>query len=133
VIVAEALEPSPARGRLLVGALGSGHHYIPPQAHTWQSDVETVHRLQEDEFFDRESVAGRAEFWAKLTTCWRFFNIARPNRNQQWKTPLQILRQRNPKLDLAIASWRPLDLAAELRQYFPGYPPKRSHNLPVHP
>jgi transposase-like protein len=54
----------------------------PPKAHTWQSDVETVHRLQEDEFFDRESFAGRAEFWAKLTTDWRYFNIARPNRNK---------------------------------------------------
>lgn len=30
----------------LVRTLSSGHHYIPPEAHTWQSDVETVHRLQ---------------------------------------------------------------------------------------
>src|SRR5260370_9595339 len=26
---------------------------IPPAAHTYQSDVETVHRLEKDEFFDR--------------------------------------------------------------------------------
>ncbi|MGD0651913.1 MAG: hypothetical protein ABSA97_12395, partial [Verrucomicrobiia bacterium] len=61
------------------------------------------------------------------------FNIARPNRNKEWKTPLQILRERNPKLDPAIASWRPLDLGAELSQYFHRYLPKRGHNLPVHP
>ena len=95
--------------------------------------METVHRLQEDEFFDREGFVGRAEFWAKVTTYWRYFNIARPNRNKEWKTPLQILRERNPKLDPAIASWHPLDLGAELSQYFPRYLPKRGHDLPVHP
>jgi len=117
----------------LVRALGSGHHYIPPKAHTWQSDVETVHRLQEDEFFDREDFANRAQFWAKLTTYWRYFNIARPNRNKQWKTPLQILRERNPKLDPAIGSWHPLDLGTLLSQYFPRYLPKGGHHLSVHP
>jgi hypothetical protein len=95
--------------------------------------VETVHRLQEDEFFDREGFVGRAEFWAKVTTYRRYFNIARPNRNKEWNTPLQILRERNSKLDPAIASWRPLDLGAELSQYFPRYLPKRGHDLPVHP
>ena len=102
--------------------------------------METVHRLQEDEFFDREGFIGRAEFWAKVITYWRYFNparsginIARPNRNKEWKTPLQILRERNPELDPAIASWRPLDLGAELSQYFPRYSPKRGHDLPVHP
>ena len=49
-------------------------HHIPPKPHTWQSDVENVHRLQEDEFLDREDFAGRAQFWAKLTTYWRCFN-----------------------------------------------------------
>lgn len=37
-------------------ALGDSQHVrIPPAAHTFQSDVETVHRLVEDEFFDLES------------------------------------------------------------------------------
>jgi hypothetical protein len=31
---------------------GSQHDRIPPAAHTYQSEVETVHRLIEDEFFD---------------------------------------------------------------------------------
>ena len=95
--------------------------------------METVQRLPENEFFVREDFVGRPEFWAKVTADWRCFNIARPNRNKQWKTPLQILRERNPKLHPAIASWRPLDLGAELSQYFPRYLPKRGHDLPVHP
>lgn len=51
-----------------VRALASGHHYIPPRAHTWQSDVETVHRLVEEEFFDREKFGSKREFWGKVTT-----------------------------------------------------------------
>ena len=116
-----------------VRALGSGHHYIPPKAHTWQSDVETVHRLQEDEFFDREHFQSPAEFWAKVSTYWRYFNIARPNRNKDWQTPLQIVRTRNPKLNLAIASWCPLDLGSLLSQYFHRYPAKGGHDVPSYP
>lgn len=131
----EFLEDADQRGLpSTVRALGSGHHYIPPKAHTWQSDVETVHRLEEDEFFDRESFRSRPEFWAKVSTYWRYFNIARPNRNKAWQTPLEILRQRDPKLDLAIASWCPLDLGTLLGQYFRRYPnPARGHDLPVYP
>jgi hypothetical protein len=31
--------------------------FIPAKRYTWQSDVETVHRLVEDEFIDRERLA----------------------------------------------------------------------------
>jgi transposase len=41
---------------------------IPPAAHTYQSDVETVHRLEEDEFFDLEDFSSRGEFLAKVHT-----------------------------------------------------------------
>lgn len=85
-----------------VRALGSDHRYIPPKAYTWQSDVETVHRLVEDEFFDRESFADRIQFWAKVRTYWHYFNLARPNRGKEWQTPLQILRR--AKLTAALAA-----------------------------
>jgi hypothetical protein len=49
-------------------SVGSGHHFIPPGACTWQGDVETVHRLQEDEFFDRETFRGLADFWGTCPT-----------------------------------------------------------------
>jgi hypothetical protein len=35
---------------------------LPPAAHTYQSDVETVHRLEEDEFFNLEEFSRRGEF-----------------------------------------------------------------------
>ncbi len=40
---------------------GSQHARIPPAAHTYQSDVETVHRLIEDEFYDLQTFRSRAE------------------------------------------------------------------------
>jgi hypothetical protein len=40
---------------------GSQHARIPPAAHTYQSDVETVHRLIEGEFYDLETFRSRAE------------------------------------------------------------------------
>lgn len=117
----------------VVRSLGSEHHYIPVKAHTWQSDVETVHRLVEDEFFDITSFRSRADFREKVSLYWYWFNIARKNRHKQWKTPLQIISERNPKIHSAIASWRALDLGATLRQYVPRYRPQRGHDLPVYP
>jgi hypothetical protein len=39
---------------------------IPPAAHTYKSDLETVHRLEEDEFFDLEDFASRGDFFARV-------------------------------------------------------------------
>lgn len=57
-----------------VRALGSNHRYLPPKHYPWQSDVETVVRLVEDEFFDRETFTGQPDFWAKVTTYWHYFS-----------------------------------------------------------
>ena len=84
-------------------ALGdSPHQRIPPAAHTFQSDVETVHRLIEDEFYDLETFASRADFLAKATLYQHYFNLARPNSHKQGRSPWQILQQVEPR--------RPLDL-----------------------
>jgi transposase len=130
----ENLEDTSQRGLpSLVRALGSRHHYIPPKAYTWQSDVETVHRLQEDEFFDLEDFSSKTDFWNKVTTYWLHFNIARRNRHKDWMSPFQILLQKRPDLHPGIASWRPLDLGKLHAHYTPVYNPKGGHDLPVHP
>lgn len=92
-------------------ALGSDHRYIPPKRYPRQSDVETVHHLAEDEFFDRESFTGPADFWRRVTTCWHYFNLVRPNGGKAWQSPLQILNATAPALAGAALNWRPLDLA----------------------
>jgi transposase-like protein len=115
-----------------VRALGSDHRYIPPKRYTWQSDVETVHRLVEDEFFDRETFSSPADFWAKVTTYWHYFNLVRPNRGKEWHSPLQILQAKAPAMVGALLNWRPLDLTKRHHAYLPP-PNHRGHDLPSFP
>jgi len=63
------LQPDGSRSHFpaAVTYFGSQHERIPPAAHTYQSDVETVHRLIEDEFFDLESFSSRTDFLAKAS------------------------------------------------------------------
>jgi transposase len=92
-------------------ALGKSQHVrIPPAAHTYQSDVETVHRLIEDEFFDLESFSSRADFLAKATTYQFYFNLARLNSHKQYRTPWQIVQQLAPRSTLNLCLLRPLFL-----------------------
>ena len=89
----------------LVEAQGVTHTFIPPAAHTYNSDVETVHRLCEDEFFDRESFRSRSHFLAKVTAYWRYFNLARKNSYKGQRSPLELLRELVPRVDPRIALW----------------------------
>jgi transposase len=75
-------------------ALGDSQHVrIPPVAHTFQSDVESVHRLVEDEFFDLESFTSRGDFLAKAFTYQLYFNLVRPNSHKQNLSPWQIIER----------------------------------------
>lgn len=50
-------------------ALGDSQHLrITPAADAYESDIETVHRLEEDAFFDLETFSSRSEFLAKVPT-----------------------------------------------------------------
>ena len=115
-----------------VRALGCEHRYIPPKRYTWQSDVETVHRPVEDEFFDRETFRDPPDFWAKTTTYWDYFNLVRPNCGKEWQSPLQILQRQAPALVGAVLNWRPLDLAKRHHFYLP-QPLHQGHDVPSFP
>ena len=108
-------------------ALGDSEHVrIPPAAHTYQSDVETVHRLIEDEFFDLESFSSRSEFLAQATTYQLYFNLVRPNSHKQYQTPGQIVPPLAPRSPLDLCLLRPLFL-----DYFLN--PSRGYDLGRHP
>jgi hypothetical protein len=55
--------------------------------------VETVHRLEEDEFFDLEDFSSRGEFLAEVHTYQRYFNLARPNSHKENQSPWQIIER----------------------------------------
>lgn len=115
-----------------VRSVGSDHRFIPPKRYTWQSDVETVHRLVEDEFFDRETFKDPTEFFAKATTYWSYFNLIRKNRGKEWQSPLEILLKQAPAMAGALLTWQPLNLSARHHAYLPkGY--TRGHDVPRYP
>ncbi|MGH8336040.1 MAG: helix-turn-helix domain-containing protein [Gammaproteobacteria bacterium] len=92
-------------------ALGDSQHVrIPPAAHTFQSDVETVHRLEEDEFFDLETFSSRGDFLAKVHTYQLYFNLARPNSHKQFQTPWQIIERLAPRSPLQLCLLPPVFL-----------------------
>ncbi len=108
-------------------ALGDSQHVrIPPAAHTYQSDVETVHRLIEDEFFDLETFANRGDFLAKAHTYQLYFNLVRPNSHKQNLTPWQIVQRLAPRSPLHLCLLPPLFLDYYLNR-------SGGYDLPRHP
>ena len=92
-------------------ALGDSQHVrIPPAAHTFQSDVETVHRLVEDEFFDLESFSSRGDFLAKARTYQLYFNLVRLNSHKQNLSPWQIVERLAPRSPLQLCLLPPVFL-----------------------
>jgi transposase len=92
-------------------ALGDSQHgRIPPAAHTYQSDVETVHRLEEDEFFDLEDFRSRGDFLAKVHTYQLYFNLARLNSHKENQSPWQIIERLAPRSPLQLCLLPPVFL-----------------------
>ena len=89
---------------------GLVHHTIPPAAHTWQADVETVHGLIEDEFYCVEAFHSRAHFLDKAAAYNLWFNVARKNSSKRHKTPWEIVMERKTKIHPAVATWKPVYL-----------------------
>ncbi len=104
------LQPDGSRSHFprAVTYFGSQHQRIPPAAHTFQSDVETVHRLIEDEFYDLENFRNRADFLAKASLYHLYFNLARPNSHKQGLTPWQIVQHLQPRLPLDLCLLPPI-------------------------
>lgn len=91
--------------------LGDSQHVrIPPAAHTYQSDVETVHRLVEDEFFDLETFLDRRDFLAKAFTYQLYFNLVRPNSHKDNLSPWQIIERLAPRSPLHLCLLSPVFL-----------------------
>src|SRR6202041_2056082 len=96
---------------------------IPPAAHTFQSDVETVHRLVEDEFFDLEFFQSRGDFLAKVLTYQLSFTLARPNSHKEFQTPWQIIQRLDPRSPLELCLLPPVILDYHLN-------PKGGYDVP---
>jgi hypothetical protein len=104
-----AKEPS-AFTKTVESVKGLVHDTIPPGAHTYQADVETVHGIIEDEFYEIESFPSLPILLAKATHYIIWFNIARRNSYKGYKTPWEIIHERDPTISPQIATLPALSL-----------------------
>jgi transposase len=110
------------------------HKRIPVRAWSYNSDVETVHRTIEDEFYDLENFSHLRDFHRRAASYQAWYNLLRPNMNKEDLSPWQIIRKLRPQTPSALARLPPLMLdwlgpdyitreELSLRGYdVPGYP-----------
>ena len=90
------------------------HGTIPPGAHRFQSDVETVHSLIETEFYEIENFTDRTDFMEKSHAYQLFFNFERPNTYKENKSPWQLAQEKRPDIPKEALMLPPVDLDALL-------------------
>lgn len=106
----------PSAYTLAIEGANLTHGTIPPGAHRFQSDVETVHNLIEAEFYEIENFADRIEFMEKANTYQLFFNLERPNTYKENKSPWQLAQEKRPDLPKEALMLPPVDLDALLNK-----------------
>lgn len=111
---------------------GLVHDTIPPGAHTYQADVETAHGIIEDEFYEIETFSSSQAFLAKATQYVTWFNVARKNSYKGYKTPWEIIHQRDPTISPQIAILEAMSLDQILRKKL-ARPTKRGYDTIPYP
>ena len=92
------------------------HSTIPPGAHRFQSDIETVHNLIETDFYEIEQFTDRADFMEKVCAYQLFFNLQRPNTYKENKSPWQLAKEKCPDIPKEALMLPPVDLDALLNK-----------------
>ena len=92
------------------------HSTIPPGAHRFQSDVETVHNLIETDFYEIEGFTDRRDFMEKVHAYQLFFNLERPNTYKENKSPWQLAKEKRPDVPKEALMLPPVDLDALLNK-----------------
>lgn len=84
--------------------------HIPPASPTFNSDVETAHRLVEDEFYDIEFIDNKQDLLEKMNTWLIDFNYLRKNSYKDCKTPFDLLQEDFPNSNKAVLHLPPIFL-----------------------
>jgi len=101
-----------------IEALGPKVRYIPPHCPNANADVESSHRLIEDEFYSKHIFFSKNDFLNKTNTFLLFFNFLRKNSYKDYKTPFNILNDYN-YFNEDIAYIRPIILDDLFKNYNP--------------
>lgn len=95
---------------------GARHVFTPPRWPNANADVEAVHRLIEEEFFDLEDFGNRKDFLRKAALYQQYFNFARPNGYKKDRTPWEIVAEDHPTIAPEILALPPVLLESEFRR-----------------
>ena len=110
------------------------HKRIPIKAWSYNSDVETVHRTIEDEFFDLENFQSLRDFHQRVASYQAWYNLLRPNMNKDHLSPWQIIRTLQPKTTPQLPRLPPLMLDWLAPDYIERDEIKqRGYDVPWHP
>jgi len=105
--------------------------YIPPHYPNANADVESSHRLIEDEFYSRESFSSIKDFLNKASAYQFYFNFLRKNSYKQFKTPLNILE--NYKISPTTALLPPVIVDNLINKNHISHTHKLYHHVPELP
>lgn len=94
----------------IVQGFAAKHRRIPVGAWSYNSDVETVHRTIEDEFYDIENFENIKDFHSRAATFQANYNLLRSNMNKDYMSPWQIIKKARPKMNMELARLPPLML-----------------------
>jgi len=98
----------------------ASHNRIPVASPTFNSDVETFHRLIEQELYSCEHFENQTHFFAKALSYMIFFNYFRPNSNKDDLCPWQILKKSFPNMNKNVLNLQPILLDPLTEQFLQG-------------
>ena len=118
----------------VVEGFGGRHKRIPVRAWSYNSDVETVHRTIEDEFYDLENFESIEDFHQRAASYQAYYNLVRSNMNKDYMSPWQIIKREKPEMSIELARLPPF----MLDWLSPDYVTKeemllRGYDLPCYP
>jgi len=87
---------------------GITHDRIPPRCSYLQGDVETFHRIVEEELYAIETYTHPFDFLGKGYAYQLYFNYFRKNRGRENNAPVDILRERFPQMDEGVLNLPPV-------------------------
>ena len=101
-----------------VGELDATHCFNPPRCPNANADVESLHSRIEPEFYDREDFSSLENFLAKATDYQNYWNLGRPNRSKDRKSPWELMHDADPSIPVHALLLRPVLLDTLLEQDF---------------
>jgi hypothetical protein len=109
-----------------IESFGTTHKTIPPGAHRFQSDVESVHSIMENEFYI-EKFNSKNDFLQKAQDYLIFFNYVRKNSGKESKCPFGFLKEKIPSASFNLL-YMPASTLNELHlEIYPKIPYSEYH------